>query len=99
MTYGVLPTREEFDAAFEANCGGHYGDAFAFGNDSRVGTCELTCSELWAELTKAQGEWRECTPACECDEPRVESGDHKGCWEAAGQWCSDVLGVLGFEWV
>lgn len=95
LTYGTLLSREEFDEAFER--GGPEADGkifhkapygrstFHFVNDPRVGTCELTCSELWGEITKAQEE-----SACDCD-----ISAHR----AAGQWCSDVLGVLGFEWV
>lgn len=50
MTYGTLPTREEFDAAFEEKCPS---GLFAFGNDPRVGTCKLNCSGLWDELNEA----------------------------------------------
>jgi len=54
LTYGVLPTQEQFDAAFERECSS---GAFRFGNDPRVGTCALTASELWRELVKARAEW------------------------------------------
>ena len=101
MTYGILPSREEFEEAFAKVVGrdahretvlgaglAHTvrGDPrFHFANDPRVGTCELTCSELWGELEKAQLDW----------------GNPGGttCDDDAGQWCSDVLGVLGFEWI
>jgi hypothetical protein len=52
MSYGVMPTREEFDAAFEKSTP----DGFSFGNDKRVGNCILTADELWAELEKAHAE-------------------------------------------
>jgi hypothetical protein len=86
MTYGVLPTREEFEEAFSATCGVASvaianERACAFTDDPRVGTCELTCSELWAEITRARAEWTD---------------EHN---ERPEGWISDVLGVLGFEWV
>lgn len=91
MPYGVLPLREEFDAAFAATCpvasvAIANERAFAFASDPRVGTCELICSELWRELEKAQAEWE-------------NNGETEAECDAAGQWCSGVLGVLGFEWV
>lgn len=84
MTYGVMPTREEFDAACaepDEDCGKSVDDlGFSFGNDPRIGTDILTTSELWGGAPRARGEW--------------EAGD-----EMAGDWCSAVLGCLGFEWV
>lgn len=89
LTYGTLPEREEFEAAFARETNWSY--RFVFANDPRVGTCELTCNELWRELVKARALW---------------AGDVEDTWEgryseeaqnAAGQWCSNVLGVLGFE--
>lgn len=95
MTYGVLPSREEFDTAWEAVVdegaarAGNQGPGmprFYFIDDPRVGTCALTRAELWAELRRAQGEWE-------------NNGETEAECDAAGQWCSQVLGVLGFEWV
>lgn len=83
LTYGTLPSRAEFETAFYRQ--GLVGNLFPFSNDPRVGTCELTCSELWGELVKAHYNWMHC-----------ELGRHR---ERAGRWCSDVLGILGFEWV
>lgn len=84
MTYGVMPSLEEFDAACaepDDECGKSVDDlGFSFGNDPRIGTDTLTGAELWNELRKAHGEW--------------EAGDEK-----AGDWCSCVLGCLGFEWI
>lgn len=82
LTYGVLPTREEFETAFDQYVPGI---RFEFDNDPRVGTCELTASELWQELEDAVGAW--------------ESARYHKTREAAGQWCSAVLSVLGFKWV
>lgn len=84
MTYGVMPTREEFGAAWaepDEECGKSVDDlGFSFGNDERIGSDTLTGTELWREVEKARAEW--------------EAGDEK-----AGDWCSAVLGCLGFEWV
>jgi hypothetical protein len=86
MTCGVMPTREQFDAACDEpdpECGLNGSVAatgFRFGNDRRVGDVTLSPDELWTELQSAHAEW--------------ESGD-----EDAGTWCSLVLGCLGFEWI
>lgn len=84
MTYGVMPSLEEFEAACaesDSECGKSVDDlGFSFGNDERIGTDTLTSGELWEELQMAREEW--------------EEGDEK-----AGDWCSAVLGCLGFEWV
>lgn len=94
MTYGTLPSREEFETAFDALFDSddsrvtHGAARFTFTNDPRVGTCMLTANELWCELEKAQKEWYDWTST------RTEVAA-----EAAGQWCSDVLGILGFEWI
>ena len=84
MTYGLMPSREEFDTACaepDSECGKSVDDVgFSFGNDERIGTDALTSGELLEELQTAREEW--------------EEGDEK-----AGDWCSAVLGCLGFEWV
>lgn len=100
LTYGTLPSREEFEAAWEAHDPPAHG-RFAFYNDPRVGTCELTCSELWAELVNARREWELGGECSECSGPCQEArrSDSIISPDTAGQWCSDVLGVLGFEWV
>lgn len=86
MTFGVMPSREEFDAACAApdeECGRSVDDdGFSFGNDPRVGDCTLSPAELWDELQRAHAEYA------------GGGGD-----EAAGDWCSSVLHLLGFEWV
>ncbi len=79
MTYGILPAYWEYSSKYLAEIGD--GEGFRFGNDKRVGTCTLTCDELWTELVKAHGEFS-------------ETGD-----EAAGDWCSSVLGLLKIEWI
>lgn len=47
MTYGQMPTREEFDAAFEEICPDGY---FKFGNDPIYGDSWVTASDLWAKM-------------------------------------------------
>jgi hypothetical protein len=109
LTYGTLPERDEFDAAFDARAELHparklasVGAVFRFSNDPRVGTCALNNNELWAELVRAQEEWAEVSGDSDTDDEftaraQVEA-DFQRC-EKAGQWCSDVLSILGFEWV
>jgi len=81
MTFGVMPTRAQFDECWEREVVGQ----FAFGNDERVGTCELSQDELWEELNAAHSQWVETT---EDDE-----------WEETGSWMSSVLYCLGIEWI
>ncbi len=86
MTYGVMPSREEFDAACLEHdpedppeaCVANLG--FRFGNDPRMGDAHLTQDELWDALLEAY-----------VDFSVVD--------EAVGDWLSSVLGQLGFEWV
>jgi hypothetical protein len=71
MTYGVLPSKEAFEAAYQAELGD---SGFRFGNDKRVGDCVLSCYELWDELVKAKnefefgndeaGDWASCVLSC-----------------------------------
>lgn len=53
MTYGKLPSEKDFDAAFDKEIP----DKFHFKNDPRVGSCELSSSELFVEVQKAHAEW------------------------------------------
>lgn len=54
VTFGTFPTHEQFEAAFNTVCAdSDY--RFAFGNDPYVGTCKLTCSELWDVLHRVWG--------------------------------------------
>jgi hypothetical protein len=55
MTYGILPTEEEFRAAYDAT---ELRDGlFHFGNDKRLGNCALNCTDLWTEVCKAHEEY------------------------------------------
>lgn len=90
LTYGEMPSRRQFDRAWdlmrpETDDGE---EGFAFGNDKRVGTCVMTCGQLWAELEKAADEYS-----------GLLDGDTDQDPEAVGSWIADVLGCLGFEWV
>lgn len=95
MTFGTMPSREDFDAA----CADHDPEdppeacvanlGFRFGNDPRLGNDTLTPDELWKELQKAFAEYQAVDG----------SSDDGGAPERAGDWCSSVLGQLGFEWI
>lgn len=90
LTYGHMPTREQFDQAcakVDEDTGRSVAlDGFGFGRDPRLGTTRLTQDELWDELCKAHGEWY----APNAD-PEAQ--------DKAGEWCSSVLYCLGIEWV
>jgi len=97
MTYGVLPSQEEFEEAFEAEVTTITG-RFLFENDPRVGTDALNSDQLWRELSYARRDWTDLP--CDCGKGDGNHDGNEGCTpQDAGQWCSDVLGVLGFEWV
>lgn len=59
LTYGILPSREQFAQAWQAqeDAGELRGGLFHFGNDPRVGTDALNESELWTEIGKALREY------------------------------------------
>jgi hypothetical protein len=84
-TYGVLPSKEEFDAQFDVAVG--HGNTFSFGNDKRIGNDHLTCDELWIELKQAVEEF-EGTAVL----PIQKQND-------AGNWASVVLFCLNIEWI
>ena len=96
MTYGQMPTRSAFDRAFDRECPD--GD-FAFGNDERFGTTEVGREAVWDELHAALAEFEEGEHSDECPGDGECEGRPECKGEAAGQWCSCVLGVLGFEWI
>jgi hypothetical protein len=90
VTGGTMPTYDEFSDRFYTVCADS-DNLFAFGNDKRVGTDKLRCSDLWDELNKAYREW------VYDDTPDDGESDTPG-W-VAYNWCSSVLGILGWEWV
>lgn len=96
MTYGHMPTRQQFDRAWDETVSrerkeGHRGGVqtgyFAFGRDPRLGDCRLTQDELWAELQKAAKEYEEGLQS-DSEDP-----------EPTGDWISSVLYCLSIEWV
>lgn len=88
MTYGDMPTRWQFDQGWNANVGEHR-NHFAFGNDKRLGTCDLTREELWEEIQRTWEAYADCLNAT--------SGFQDP--EIVGDWLSTVLYALGIEWV
>lgn len=85
FTYGILPTKEEYDAAWDKLIAEEelHGGLFHFGNDERLGTCALSQEELWDEILLAYEEW-----------------DKDG-WidDQIGNWLSAIMFSLGFEWI
>jgi hypothetical protein len=98
LNYGEMPNRHLFSQAFEARCPD---GTFSFGNDPYVGNCALTESQLWAELGRQHETWQLVEHAAECpgDGDCTNNGSQRCPSEAAGGWCSCVLGQLGFEWI
>jgi hypothetical protein len=87
MTYGTMPTREQYDEAWnkledQEELRGH---KFHFGNDPRMGTDALTQYELWDELVKAHHEF--------------ETSDDENEIDEVGDWMSSVLYCLNIEWI
>lgn len=92
MTYGDLPTREAFDAAWEAEGLDSYrvrlnsrdSDALDWACPEFAVAGPWEADELWEILTGLTACW--------------ESGDpYAG--DAAGDLASSILTTLGFEWV
>jgi len=54
MTYGVMPTLEEFERAFDEKCPS---GMFTVRNCKRVGNENYTCFGLWTEVQTAVLEW------------------------------------------
>lgn len=101
LNYGEMPNRHLFSQAFEARCPE---GAFAFGNDPYVGNDTLTESQLWRELETQHATWEAGEHATDCPAASggrecTNNGSQRCPGEAAGDWCSCVLGVLGFEWI
>jgi hypothetical protein len=88
MSYGELPSREAFSEAFDRECPE---GTFSFGNDPYVGTDVLNETQLWRELEAQHATFSEWECPGDCD------GSEDCPVEAAGSWCSSVLGCLGFD--
>ena len=101
LTYGVLPTEDQFDYNWDETFSESGGNEFRFRNCKRVGNAELTRTELWAELQKACAEFHGGLlndDKALADDPRTtEEIEQAG--DAAGDWASSVLGQLGIEWI
>jgi hypothetical protein len=54
-----MPTREQFNDAWDSVMRNERPavKTFKFGNDPRLGDCELTCNELWDELQLAYSDY------------------------------------------
>ena len=81
LTYGLLPTKEEFEEL--CNIPDEYGKTIAeygcsFGNDEFVGTCVLSEKKLYSVMTKIHNDW-------------LKNAD-----EASGHWLNNLLYVLGW---
>jgi len=50
MTFGKMPTREQFVYCWWKTFENDDDPFFSFTNDKRLGTCKLTLDELWNEL-------------------------------------------------
>lgn len=98
LSYGQMPDRDTFRRAFEARCPE---GTFSFGNDPYVGTDALDERQLWRELETQHATWEEGEhgPECPGDGECTNNGGQDCPSEAAGDWCSSVLGLLGFEWI
>lgn len=85
---GTFPTYEEFIARFYTVCA-ESDNLFHFEDDSVVGTCDLTCEQLWLLLTDMYSNHVH------------EDNSQEACarWEHTYSWCSSVLGILGWEWM
>ena len=83
LTYGVLPSRDVFEERFDQVCPN---GKFSFSRDDRVGTCELSSRDLWQEILIAHTVFALTT-----------SEDNLS--QDAGSWVSDVLCILGIEWI
>lgn len=93
LTYGVLPTQESFDGAFDRECPGGYYNIQLSRSDSQaverfyLGSGDWTAKQLWKAITEIVETWstERCTDETQTDD--------------AMDLVSGILGTLGFEWV
>ena len=84
LTYGVLPTEQQFLEACDAAL--LLVEGFAFRNDARFGDdCGITPTQLWDEVRQAMREW--------------EASDGALGVKHTDGWVSFILEVIGIEWV
>lgn len=93
LSWGEFPTREEFDAAFEADetikrMGGYQITHGSVTDDYDAAPALYEDSEeLWVELQRLWKLWN------------AKHEDMSDDQERAAHWVSDILGTLGFEWI
>lgn len=92
LTYGHLPTFEDFESAFDIACPNNdyriklsQSDARAC-DDFTLGDGEWRCSELWQALNEIHETW-------------LESDMDDNSIDAAMDIVSSILYTLGFEWI
>jgi hypothetical protein len=92
MTYGVMPTREQFDMAFETECPDGYNIRLNRTDSSSVedfmlGDGCLSANQLWCALSEIVEAYMESTQVASTeDEIRMDL-------------VSSILFTLGFEWI
>jgi hypothetical protein len=87
LTYGDLPTRQQFDQLWDE--AGLEATGFRFTNDPIVGDETMTRSELWEKIEWVWNEYADKLGG-------MGLGDDP---EKQGSWLADVLSCLGVEWV
>jgi len=100
LTYGELPTHDQFDSAFYEFCpDSHY----SFSNDPRVGTCRFTVFALWRQILKAHDEYVVLLSGDEFESDELgfirKIHEEPTDPEIVGDWISTVLYSIGIEWV
>ncbi len=86
LTYGVLPTRETFDAGFEVECPDGYRIVLGRSDSAscegfRLGDGTWSADELWSAIQ-------------EIVDSEVDEG-----YDARMDLVSAIMGTLGFEWI
>lgn len=97
MTYGVLPSREAFNAAFEVECPAGY-RLILCGADSgaceqfKLGTGVWSADELWDAIT-------EIITTSQAAPPDTDQSAYYMRLDGAMDVVSAIMGTLGFEWI
>lgn len=98
LTYGVLPTQESFDEAFDRECpGGSYNIQLSR-SDSRavdgflLGDGDWTAEQLWKAVT-------EIVTVSQLSQAEENHVEYYAKLDGAMDLVSSILGTLGFEWV
>ncbi len=93
MTYGVMPSHEDFDAAFERECPNGYNITLGASDSKAVDGFKLgdgcwTADQLWDAVNEIVTHWATDT--------NDEAGDLQ---DTRVDLVSCILGTLGFEWI